>query len=115
MTDRINARSTRQDRAPASGAPWYQAVEDATRTWLTACTGAATAFAAASEAQAALARQVVGFWCGPSNAPYFGGNALVRESLIMAEGQAERFADAARETLANLAQRGADAPIPLPE
>lgn len=108
--------------APAVGTAWLDAVEAGSRAWMTAFTGFAEACVAASQAQAQAAGQLMSLWTrGLPTAPGLPSvDQLLREQLMFAEGQAERTAEAARQTLQDLqalesASGKAQAPVPLPE
>ena len=65
-----------------------------------------------------MAQRMVSMWAGalPGGAGYQAVDELLREELLMAGAQGERFAEAAQQTLRDLDKRsGGPGFVPLPE
>jgi hypothetical protein len=98
---------------PSSGG-WYDAIVGANEAWLCACTGVASAMAAAAETQARLAGEMIKLWFQDGASTAFArGPDMAEEGLLLAEAEGERLAEAARRSLFRLG--GSCNIVPLPE
>jgi len=101
------------------GGVWLDSFEEGARAWTAACTDMTQACLAVGEAQARVGQELFSLWmrsCTPfASLEAFGG--LLRDELFLAEAAGEKFADAARVTMRDVAVKGGPAagPTALPE